>query len=423
MVFAFWWSGSGHLLSLPWSDGLPMIALGRLSGLLLQIALLVQLLLIGRIPFIEREVGFDRLNRVHRLLGYTLVSFVLLHPILLSFGYAPLRQEGPASSFAGIVRGFEDVPRALIGAILLLSVVVVSVPWVRRKLRYESWHAAHLATYAALALSFGHQTSSGGDFSSRSFYWYWLALNGAAVGLFFAYRFIRPFMLWRRHRFVVQRVVQESPDAWSVYIAGRAMDSFRFEPGQFANLHLLSRGLWAGHPFSFSREYDGRAVRFTIKALGGDTSLIAQLKPGTRVIIDGPLGVFTPSHAVTEKFLLIGGGIGITPLRAIAGDCAARHADTVVLYGAKTEEHTALLHELSGLVPATHVFLSDQTEAHMPNALLGHIDAAAVRRLVPDAAQRDVYVCGPPGMMDAVIRSLRSLGVPPAQIHAERFAY
>jgi ferredoxin-NADP reductase len=42
--------------------------------------------------------------------------------------------------------------------------------------------------------------------------------------------------------------------------------------------------------------------------------------------------------------------------------------------------------------------------------------------LVPDIADRDVYVCGPPAMTDAVVRSLRTLGVPRRQVHAERFS-
>ena len=51
------------------------------------------------------------------------------------------------------------------------------------------------------------------------------------------------------------------------------------------------------------------------------------------------------------------------------------------------------------------------------------LDAASLERLVPDVRERDVYLCGPVPMMQRVERSLRRLGLPPRQIHAERFAY
>lgn len=423
VVCGFWGSSSGSMLTDSWSDGGPAIALGRLTGLLLQLTLLIQLILIGRVTFIERALGFDRLNWLHRRIGYSLAALLVLHPLLLTWGYSLVNEQTAPSAFIGLVIGFDEVLQAVLGFILLIGVIAASVPWVRRKLRYESWHFIHLATYVAMWLSFSHQVESGGDFANRSLYVYWYALNGGVIGVYFLYRFLRPFASWYRHRFVVSRIVQESPDVWSVYITGRNMAAFRFEPGQFATLHLLTRGLWAGHPFSFSQEYDGVTLRFSIKALGDGTSLIAKLRPGVRVLIDGPLGTFVPRKARTDKFLLIGGGIGITPLRAIAGALAPRGADIVVLYGARTKEHVALLNELTQKVGSTHLFLSGETGALPPGAVRGTIDTAAIRQLVPDVKQRDVYVCGPVPMMDALIRSLHDLGVPSEQIHSERFAF
>ena len=272
-------------------------------------------------------------------------------------------------------------------------------------------------------MAFSHQTESGGDFSNQALYTYWYLINGAVVGLYFAYRFLRPFVLWYRHGFVVDRVVQETPDAWSVYITGRNLQKFRYEPGQFVNLHLLAEGLWAGHPFSFSQEYSGSTLRFTIKSLGDGTGLIAHLKRGVHVLIDGPLGAFTPARAHTGRYLLVAGGIGITPIRAMAGALAVKHADVVVLYAARTSAHTALLNEITALVPRTHLFLS-QAEGNMPEgARSGQINADAIRSLVPDVSSRDVFVCGPTPMMDAVTRELVSVGVPRKRIYSERFGY
>jgi predicted ferric reductase len=378
-----------------------VIGLGRLAGLLLEFFLLVQLVLIGRMSWIEQVFGHDGLNLLHRWIGYGLVLLLVAHPLLLSIG------EGP---FRDLVFGWPDVFNAFIGAMLLVGVIILSVPWIRRRLHYESWYFAHLATYAAIMLAFGHQ-QTGGDFVNRSFVVYWNVLNFGVFGLYFLSRFLWPFWLFARHRFVVQRVVRESPDAWSVYVTGKHMERFRFRGGQFANIVFFARGLWAPHPFSFSHGYNGRFLRFTIKSLGDATNAVAQLKPGTHVLVDGPLGVFTADRAVTNKYLLISGGIGVTPIRAMAGELAARNADVVVLYSARSEAHTALLPELRTKTPHVHVFIGER------------ITADRIVRAVPDASERDAFICGPTPMMDAMSDALREIGVPRSQIHAERFGY
>lgn len=422
-VCAFWYSFSGGMMSVAWSTGSPAIALGRLTGLLLQFALIVQLILIGRITFIERAFGFDGLNRMHRVLGYSMVALLLAHPLLLSVGYGLVTERALPTAFVGLVTGFEEVFQALLGTLLLLGVVALSIPWVRRRLHYESWHAVHLATYIAIWLSFSHQTESGGDFVNRSLFFYWYILNGGAIGLYFLYRFLRPIALWWRHRFVVDHVVRESPDAWSVYITGKDLERFVFRGGQFATIHILARGLWSGHPFSFSQEYTGTMLRFTVKELGDATRSIGALVPGTSVLIDGPLGVFTSDRAHSSSVALIAGGIGITPIRAMVGEVGMRSADVVVLYAARSQEHTALISEVRARVPRTHVFLSEHEGVLPAGAELGRIDAASIRRLIPDIASRDVFLCGPIPMMDATTAALRELGVPAARIYSERFGY
>jgi predicted ferric reductase len=422
-IGGFWYDGSGALVTMPWNEGGPGIALGRIAGLLLQYALLIQLVLIGRIGWIERAFGHDGLNRIHRLLGYSLLALLVLHPLLLSVGYGALNGQATTSAFIGLTIGFDDVLNAVIGVLLLVAVIALSVPWVRRRLKYERWYVVHLLTYIAVVLSWGHQLESGGDFGNQAFAAYWMLFNGTVFGAFILWRFVRPLWLWWRHRFVVDRVVQESPDAWSVYLRGKNLQSFRFRAGQFMNVSFLQRELLWFHPFSFSHEYDGHTIRFTIKALGDGTTAVSALKQGTVALLDGPLGVFTPARARTGKYLLIAGGIGVTPIRAILGELAAIGADVEVVYAVRSLEHGALLDELRQLSDRVHLVVSDLKAVLPPGAVAGRINAAGLTRLVPDVAQRDVFVCGPEPMMDAVTAVLRSLGVPDRRIISERFGY
>jgi predicted ferric reductase len=266
------------MLSLPWSVGSPAVAWGRVAGLLLQFTLLIQLVIIGRITWIEQSFGHDGLNRAHRFIGYALVALLIAHPLFLSIGYGLMQSKGLAPAFVGLATQWDDVLNAVIATLLFVGVVALSVPWVRRRLKYEYWHLAHLLTYAAIALSFGHQMS-GGDFRSGALSVYWYLINFGIFGLYFLYRFLRPLVVYAQHRFVVERVERVSPDAWSIVVTGRGMASFRFRAGQFATLQFATRGLWTPHPFSFSREYDGRTMRFTVKELGDATRHIEALRP------------------------------------------------------------------------------------------------------------------------------------------------
>jgi len=143
-----------------------------------------------------------------------------------------------------------------------------------------------------------------------------------------------------------------------------------------------------------------------MKNCGDFTARIGEIKPGTSVIIDGPLGVFVKRRARTNKFLYIAGGIGITPIRALI-----KKEDAVLLYSARTADDLVFKKDFDALIARRHYFTSER------------ITKEKIAELVPDVRDRDAYLCGPPPMMDAMIAILRSLGVPSSQIHFEKFSY
>ncbi len=131
---------------------------------------------------------------------------------------------------------------------------------------------------------------------------------------------------------------------------------------------------------------------------------------------EGPYGAFTAMHQATGGMLLVAGGIGVTPVRALLEES---RLPTVVLYRVRDAADAVLLRELQGLAHARGARLHLLTGRTGPgNDPFAPHNLAA---LVPDIARRDVYVCGPPAMTEAVVRSARALGVPRAQVHAERF--
>ena len=169
---------------------------------------------------------------------------------------------------------------------------------------------------------------------------------------------------------------------------------------------------WKSHPFSLSALPERDSLRITVKALGDFTTDVARIPVGTRVVAEGPFGVFTAASTRREKLLLIGGGIGITPIRTLLEEL---RGDVVVLYRVLTEADAIFRDELPGDV---RIVAGD----HATDAGRGLLSSEHLLELVLDIREREVFVCGPPGMADATVRTLRSL-VPSRHVHVERFAF
>jgi ferredoxin-NADP reductase len=205
----------------------------------------------------------------------------------------------------------------------------------------------------------------------------------------------------------------------SVLLEGKRLQLMPISGGQFIQLRILKRGLWwQAHPYSVSALPDGRHLRITVKAVGDHSGGLAALEPGTRVAIEGPYGAFTADSRSTDRVLLIGAGVGVTPLRALLEDLPA-HVDTVVLARAHDEHSLPLREELRQL---THL------RSGRLHELFGHrnqtrLDQRALRKLIPDIAQRDIFICGPVGFTATVRHAALALGVPDDRIHHEEFSF
>lgn len=418
VILSFWWLNSGPLLT-SGDTGSMLIALGRVLGLLVEFMILVQLMLIGRVRFIEQLFGFDKLNRIHRTLGIYIVCTLIFHPTLLILGYAISGNVSLISQFFDFIYNWEDVFKAFLGFLILLTAVGISISIIRKKLKYETWYFSHLFIYLAIILFFGHQVNTA-ESSDQRFYYYWYTLNFIIFGLVICYRFVRPLFLAFRYTFEVEKVVQENALITSVYITGNNIASYKFQAGQYVHVTFLTKGMWYTHPFSLSAAPNGKHLRLSIKSSGDFTSNILSLKPGTKMIIDGPFGIFTEKSAKTQKFLFIAAGIGITPIYAMIESMVPKKTDMVLLYGNRNLSEAAFIPDLQKLEVKMHTFLSQE---QLDTYEYGRIDQEKILRLVPDVAERDVYVCGPAEMIENTVISLKALGVPPQQIHFERFGY
>jgi ferredoxin-NADP reductase len=128
--------------------------------------------------------------------------------------------------------------------------------------------------------------------------------------------------------------------------------------------------------------------------------------------------------------LLLAGGIGVTPLRGLLEAIPQDAGDVTLVYRASQKGDIILKTEIETLARArgAQVFYAvgpriANRHSWLPQAAAALSDDDALRQLVPDVAERDVYVCGADGWMDAAEHALLAAGVPPDAIHLERFTW
>lgn len=401
-------------------------ALGRLTGLYGALALMLQLFLIARVPWLERRLGMDQLTRWHRWTGFWVLWLLLAHVVFITLGYAAQDRSPVMSEVGTLLFDTQDVLKAAVAMVLLVVVGVSSARAARRRLRYETWHFVHLYAYLAVVLGFLHQVTVGRDFVDAPVgRLYWWGLYGAALGAVLAFRVLMPLWCGLRHGLRVLSVVPEGPGVVSVYIGGRHLDELPARAGQFFLWRFLTRdSWWEAHPYSLSAMPDGTTLRITVKALGDASAALPRVRPGTRVLAEGPYGAFTLEQRRRHGVLLIGGGVGVTPIRALLEELVGTGADAVVVYRVSDARDAVLVDELQWLAhqcgARLHVVIGPSTATGRYGPIMGPRHLAA---LVPGIRHREVYLCGPAGMTDAVLRTLGELGVPAGHCHTERFAF
>ena len=392
-VVALWWKDTPPIHDL----GARLTGAGEILGLLASYGFVVLVALMARLPPLEHGIGADRLARWHAMGGRYVITLVTGHVAFIVWGYAVAAHESVTGETVTLLTSYPDVLMATVGWFLLLGVAAFSARAARRRISYETWYYAHLYTYLAIALAFSHQFADGASFTAS---WtaraVWSAMYITVATLIVWYRVLTPLRMAARHRFTVVNVRPEGPGIVSVYIGGRDLQRLGAEPGQFFRWRFLTRQLaWQSHPYSLSAMTGAELMRITVKARGGHSNSMARLRPGTRVIAEGPYGAFTSSIS-GRRVLLIAGGVGITPIRAMFAALSTRMPDAITLvYRASHPRDVVFRRELDAIAAdqgacVHYVIGSRQRLGYDPLA------ARDLQRLVPGLHRYEAYVCGPP---------------------------
>ena len=398
------------------------VEFGVAIGLIAFAVMTFEFALVGRLREASRPFGIDALMQFHRQMGVVACLLLLVHVGAVLFGAMTWAAFNP---FSGTSSG-----RA--GAIALWALVVLATTSLGRKrlrLRYETWQRLH--AFAALLIvmaSLQHMLAVNHYLASA-------ALRGLLLGyvaLFFLlllrYRVFRAMRLSRRPWRVVGNR-DEGGDTRTLVLESSGHEGLRFEPGQFVWLST-ARSPWSmeQHPVSIASSAEkSTTLELSIKALGDwSRDVVPRIEVGRSVWVDGSYGAFTPDRLPAQGLVLIAGGVGITPMRSILLTMRDREdvRPVTLIYAAHSPERMVFVSELLALQQSIHLKCVFVYEAPPPDwtGERGFVTTELLQRHLPPHAEHFEYlVCGPAPMMNAVERSLLSLGLSGERICTERF--
>jgi len=404
-----------------WSGVYPTItSISRLAALIGSYFSLVGLVLVARIPWIERSVGHDRLVRWHRKLGPWSLYLIFFHVLLVGLGYAGGDRVSTIVELWRMTIKYPWMIEADIAFVLMIAAGITSYKKARAKMSYETWWTIHAMTYGAIALGFMHQVLTGPMFIGHPLNkYFWLGLYVGSGAVIVGWRILIP--AWRSfaHVLKVDSVVVEGPGIVSIVMRGRGLAKLRAQGGQFFSWRFMQRGHWlVAHPYSLSAAPQKNFLRVTVKDLGDHSSDVINLKPGTRVFFEGPYGTFVAGKASHGHIVLVGGGVGITPLRALL-DEVDRSKEVDLLYRVSSEEELIFRKELDALAAyrgaRIHYLVGSRKEHPMT--------ADYIKKFVPAFADSEVYVCGPTPLVERIFQSAKDAGIPKSRVHTEEFEF
>lgn len=387
----------------------------HVSGILALAMMLLAGVMSCRVPGFDRPFGgLARLWHLHHWLGFTAFILVMVHVLALGFAAVPTSLE------AAIDTLFPSASHLAVwfGWLAWVALVIFLAPTFDffGQPHYQRWKRLHLISAVALLLALWHALLLAGET------WPWWLLGVAGLGAIGWRKLVAPSY---RHPYRIENVVPLTRDVVELVLRPEGK-GIRYEAGQFVYLTPLDETLSAGrgeeHPYTIASAPSDTQLRIGIKDLGDASHALQTVTPGTRVMIEGPYGEFFARRFPKRDALWVGGGIGITPfvsgVRDIASVTSAEcHVHLVYL---ANDPERAYYQDVLEEVAENHQHVAFTPHFYRQQ---GPLTEAFLRQHCPDFTEREIYLCGPPGMNAHLQQMLLGQGVPRSRIHSEVFDF
>lgn len=397
-------------------DGWLSVA-GRVSGAIGLMALLLGAILSARLVGMDRPFGgLPRLFFLHHMLGFTAFMALLGHPLFFAFA-----ARSPQTAVHTILLPPWSAWSLWLGWLALATMMVFLAPSFHFFGRpgFDRWKGIHQLSALAIMLGVAHAVAL--STASPWLHGTYIAFGTAAIAA----------IVWRKglsRKFSRRACTVASVDALAERVVEIELDiqgPIRHRPGQFVYLGIddpvMGRARGQEHPFTLTSAPSSEKLKVTVKACGDATRAMQLLQPGARAWVEGPYGDFFERCAPELAELWIAGGIGIAPFVARIRECAlaGTASDATLIYCANDPGRAYYLQELRGHaadIPGLEIvphYFAEQ----------GPLAGEFLREAVADLSRREVYVCGPPGLVDIVRRLLTDAGIARDFVHTEAFDF
>jgi len=365
------------------------------------------LMLVARFKPVERFLaGLDRVYKFHEHLALLTLGLLWVHGLLMAsvfIGWGAPEGLGwkvvlGATTLGGMTAGITITFRAAISREAFI--------WVQRTLG------------AMFGLGSIHAIVIPGALGVAPVVKIYLIVLACLGGAGYLYRSVVGRALPRR-RYRVEAVNRLDPFVAEVSLSPRGR-RLRYRAGQFAFLTIdggnVSR---EPHPYSIASAPADGNLRFLIKALGDYTTKLQELRPGCRARVEGPYGWFWHRGADNTRQIWIAGGVGVAPFLGMAKTVDLSRTGVDLYYCTEGPEHAHLIEELFEIADANPRL----RVVPIRKVSLGHIDASDIGGASGEIVASDIFICGPPVMMQNLERQFVAIGVPRSQIHFEDFSF
>ena len=405
-------------------------SISMVAGLLAASILLNQFILSARIKLLDRVFGLDKILKFHghvMIAADLLLIFHLVLKLLLLFNFN-LQMYLGFTAFG--------IYFTIVFITVLLMVKTYTEPvYIFRKFRdfiiektgiqYQSLRFLHKFTFFALIIMTVHIVLASST-QENNIRIYFIAGWCFFVLLFYLKNlFIKPAVLKKR-AFTVTDVIKENYNVTTIKMKLPEKSKFNYKAGQFAYFKFLNgKPGKEEHPVSFSSP-SGNTTSITVKNLGDWTEKLKDIRPGDKVAVDGPYGVFSYRRVKPGKEIcFIAGGIGITPFLCMLRDIRQKRIiikSIKLIWQARRTDDFIYFEEIKNYVKEidNFEFFPVITGDEDWDGISGRINTEKLNSMkLPKKAE--YFICAPYKMLKSTIKLLKKTGVKKRLMNYENF--
>jgi len=386
---------------------------GKFAGFGAFVIFGLQYLWTTRFHFLEKWMPYDRRVAVHRSLGFAGFMVLILHPLLILVFY----------NLTGS-RLYMSQSVLLGGAAMILIIIVAGTTFLGRiwQIRYEVWKKIHWITFIILTAAFIHSIRIGSDlYGLNRSLWFvlWFSHLGVLAG-----KIIAKISAWSRI-YKIRNVLHECPGTTTLIMD---KPDRSYIPGQFGFLSLKKAGPLEGwHPFSITSNRDEEYFSMTVKDLGDFTDRLQSVAPGEPVRLNPGFGGFTAEKHKSSKYVMIAGGVGITPVYSILKSFQKEEHPPAVhlVYSVHHESKILFRENLTDWFSWTPGWQITIVVTSQPDweGIKGRLTPEKAFELCSRDRESTYFLCGPSGMIHGIRNYLEKKGVPGSRIVSEYFIF